>query len=54
MCGIAGVIGKVDELPVQKMIQAQIHRGPDGKGIWSDKNCLATFWTLSIIHNRYF
>ena len=51
MCGIAGVIGKVDELPVQKMIQAQIHRGPDGKGIWSDKNCLATFGhcRLSII-----
>ena len=51
MCGISGVIGDVNEPAISRMIKAQIHRGPDGSGIWSDKDCLATFGhcRLSII-----
>lgn len=33
MCGIAGIWGDVDESNVQRMIEAQRHRGPDGHGV---------------------
>lgn len=33
MCGIAGIWGDTDESAVQSMIDAQHHRGPDGRGI---------------------
>jgi len=33
MCGIAGIWGHVDESTVQRMIEAQRHRGPDGHGV---------------------
>ncbi|MEE4184296.1 MAG: asparagine synthetase B, partial [Gammaproteobacteria bacterium] len=38
MCGIAGVVGRVDEFAkgcVIRMNAAQDHRGPDQEGIWS-------------------
>ena len=51
MCGISGVIGDVNKPAISRMIKAQIHRGPDGSGVWSDNDCLATFGhcRLSII-----
>ena len=36
MCGIAGVFGSCNPRVVDQMIDAQIHRGPDDRGIWSD------------------
>tara|TARA_R110000782_G_scaffold78276_2_gene154941 strand:+ start:93555 stop:95447 length:1893 start_codon:yes stop_codon:yes gene_type:complete len=40
MCGIAGIFHletakPVDPARVQRMIDAQVHRGPDGSGIWT-------------------
>ena len=37
MCGIAGIIGRLDEpnrAALERMNQAMIHRGPDGGGMW--------------------
>ena len=37
MCGIAGIIGRVDELnraALQRMSDAMVHRGPDASGVW--------------------
>ncbi len=37
MCGIAGVIGnKAETKPVERMIRALSHRGPDESGLWED------------------
>ena len=40
MCGIAGRLRSVDverdAAAVQRMLAAQMHRGPDGEGIWSN------------------
>ncbi|MFQ6023946.1 MAG: asparagine synthase B [Acidiferrobacterales bacterium] len=33
MCGIAGIWGDVDESNLQRMMEAQRHRGPDGHGV---------------------
>lgn len=38
MCGIAGAFGFIDErvrAGVRRMHDAQIHRGPDGEGVWA-------------------
>lgn len=36
MCGIAGILGEVDDSSlVERMLDAEAHRGPDGKGLWS-------------------
>ncbi|HEY7531634.1 MAG TPA: hypothetical protein VH681_02490, partial [Nitrospiraceae bacterium] len=36
MCGIAGIVGEGASRPVvDRMMQAQRHRGPDGQGLWS-------------------
>src|SRR5258708_3227655 len=37
MCGIAGIIGRLDEnnaAALRRMSTAQAHRGPDGEGFW--------------------
>jgi asparagine synthase (glutamine-hydrolysing) len=34
MCGIAGVAGNVDTQGLRAMLDAQQHRGPDGRSIW--------------------
>jgi asparagine synthase (glutamine-hydrolysing) len=37
MCGIAGIIGRLDEpnrAALQRMNNAMIHRGPDAGGTW--------------------
>jgi asparagine synthase (glutamine-hydrolysing) len=36
MCGIAGVYGAFDKKVVSDMLTAEVHRGPDGEGIWGD------------------
>lgn len=33
MCGIAGIWGDTDESNIKSMIEAQHHRGPDGRGV---------------------
>ncbi|MFQ5757446.1 MAG: asparagine synthase-related protein, partial [Acidiferrobacterales bacterium] len=33
MCGIAGIWGDIDESNLQRMMEAQRHRGPDGHGV---------------------
>lgn len=38
MCGIAGIIGRIDDLnlsALKRMNNAMIHRGPDSDGIWT-------------------
>jgi asparagine synthase (glutamine-hydrolysing) len=49
MCGIAGIVGKgaaaAERLEV--MVASQEHRGPDGRGIWSDPSGLCCLG-----HNR--
>jgi len=47
MCGIAGVIGRVDREAVVRMLDAQQHRGPDGRQIWS-----ATWGQITMGHDR--
>jgi asparagine synthase (glutamine-hydrolysing) len=37
MCGIAGIFGNHDVKCASKMINALSHRGPNDKGLWSDK-----------------
>src|SRR3954470_20274117 len=37
MCGIAGIIGRVDDCnlaALERMSGAMVHRGPDASGIW--------------------
>ena len=37
MCGIAGMIGQLDELnlaALKRMSEAMVHRGPDASGTW--------------------
>src|ERR1700689_1413469 len=37
MCGIAGIIGRVDETnraALRRLSDAMVHRGPDGSGVW--------------------
>src|SRR5690242_17301809 len=40
MCGIAGIIGRLDETnaeALRRMSRAQAHRGPDGEGFWTSQ-----------------
>jgi asparagine synthase (glutamine-hydrolysing) len=37
MCGIAGSIGEVDRVIIQKMTDTMVHRGPDDQGVWQGK-----------------
>lgn len=42
MCGIAGIFGDAGTSPVEKMLVAMDHRGPDARGVWySAKHKLA-------------
>ncbi len=42
MCGIAGIIGPESEIQtVQRMIEVQKHRGPDGRGAWGKSGEIA-------------
>src|SRR4249920_2680606 len=38
MCGIAGIVGRLDEsnrAALERMSDAMLHRGPDASGIWT-------------------
>lgn len=37
MCGIAGVYGRSDLEAVRRMVTAMRSRGPDGSGVWADR-----------------
>ena len=55
MCGIAGILSTslepIADVHLKKMINAIVHRGPDGEGIWSNEkqNILLGHRRLSII-----
>jgi len=49
MCGIAGIIGKVDEGLIQSMTRMLAHRGPDGEGYFSSDDVALGHRRLSII-----
>lgn len=38
MCGITGFVGPIDERSIERMTASLAHRGPDGCGIWVDRN----------------
>ena len=45
MCGVAGIVGRVDDLnraALGRMSDAMVHRGPDASGTWvSAPDCAA-------------
>jgi len=49
MCGIAGMITTTSLRPIQPMIDALAHRGPDDEGMWSDDLCALGHRRLAII-----
>jgi len=49
MCGICGIYGQDNKLLIQKMLDVLKHRGPDGQGIFSDRNITLGHSRLSII-----
>ncbi|MDO8873690.1 MAG: asparagine synthase (glutamine-hydrolyzing) [Methanoregula sp.] len=49
MCGICGIYGQENKILIQKMLDVLKHRGPDGQGIFSDKNITLGHSRLSII-----
>ncbi len=50
MCGIAGVFGLDDPSIAHSMISCLSHRGPDGKGHWSDS--INQVGNISLSHSR--
>ena len=38
MCGIAGIIGNYNKEDQNKILQSMKHRGPDGNGLYDNKN----------------
>lgn len=54
MCGIAGIIGRVDESnrsALKRMNDALSHRGPDGEGFWT-ASVDADGWGAMLAHRR--
>ena len=54
MCGIAGIIGRLDEAnrnALQRMSDAMIHRGPDASGTWTSTSDQDGWGTL-LAHRR--
>jgi len=49
MCGILGVVGKIEEQVFKKQLDTLAHRGPDGWGVWSDEKITLGHRRLSII-----
>ncbi|MBC8131603.1 MAG: asparagine synthase (glutamine-hydrolyzing) [Deltaproteobacteria bacterium] len=53
MCGIAGALAGPGDVPppglVARMLVAQIHRGPDGGGLWADGPVVLGHRRLSIV-----
>ena len=54
MCGIAGIIGRLDDrnrAALARMNEAMVHRGPDGSGTWvSEPDCRG--WGVLLTHRR--
>ncbi len=54
MCGIAGIIGRLDErnrAALERMNGAMLHRGPDASGTWSSEPD-ARGWGAMLAHRR--
>ena len=49
MCGISGMFGIPDTSVVDRMVGILSHRGPDGKGLWSDSKIALGHNRLSIV-----
>lgn len=49
MCGIAGIVGEVDEGLLRRMLEAMRHRGPDDVGTFVDDHAAIGQTRLSII-----
>ncbi|MCX9011214.1 MAG: asparagine synthase (glutamine-hydrolyzing) [Candidatus Methanoperedens sp.] len=49
MCGIAGIVGEENNKLARAMSDLMVHRGPDGSGMFSDKNISMAHRRLSII-----
>lgn len=49
MCGICGVIGKIERPSLERMVAAMHHRGPDDSGIYHDDNIGMGMTRLAII-----
>ncbi|MCX6782232.1 MAG: asparagine synthase (glutamine-hydrolyzing) [Candidatus Magasanikbacteria bacterium] len=49
MCGIFGVIGKIDEEQARNCLDTLSHRGPDGYGIWTEKEVFLGHRRLAIL-----
>jgi asparagine synthase (glutamine-hydrolysing) len=54
MCGIAGIIGRVDganRAALQRMGEAMVHRGPDASGVW-ESTADDRGWGALLAHRR--
>src|SRR5580698_9628749 len=54
MCGIAGLIGRMDETnraALKRMNDAMSHRGPDGEGFWEASSDDGS-WGVMLAHRR--
>jgi asparagine synthase (glutamine-hydrolysing) len=54
MCGIAGIIGRLDEpnrAALKRMSDAMVHRGPDAGGTWVSAPD-ARSWGVLLAHRR--
>ncbi len=54
MCGIAGLIGRIDETnrtALRRMNDAMFHRGPDGEGFWETSSDDGG-WGVMLAHRR--
>jgi asparagine synthase (glutamine-hydrolysing) len=54
MCGIAGIIGRLDDLnlaALERMSKAMVHRGPDARGTWISSPD-SRGWGVLLAHRR--
>jgi asparagine synthase (glutamine-hydrolysing) len=54
MCGIAGIIGRLDDFnraALQRMSDAMVHRGPDASGVWASPPD-SRGWGALLAHRR--
>ena len=54
MCGIAGIVGRLDDrnrAALERISEAMIHRGPDGSGVWASAPD-SRGWGVLLAHRR--